>query len=129
MAEQESTNELLRRVLDEQTRQAALLRLILASLERGRGVLPIHVALLVAIAEAIGGRAFTGAQLLAHAQTSPHLRDALEAAGITNAREFGWLARRLESSVVPGIRLQRLGGARDGLRWCVRVSSEETREA
>jgi hypothetical protein len=119
---------LLRDIAAEQQRQAAVLANILRALERGRGSLPVHVALLVAITEAIGDREFTGAQLFAHARVAPALRDALEACDLTSAREFGWLARRLETNVLPGVRLDRVGESRDGLVWRVWVSSGETRD-
>jgi len=113
----------------EQARQADLLSSMLRALERGRGSLAVHVTLLIAITEAIGDRAFTGAQLFAHARVAPVLRDALEACDLTTAREFGWLARRLELSVLPGVRLERVRESRDGLMWRVWVSSGETRDA
>lgn len=120
---------LLRELVVEQARQRATLDAILQSLERGRTSRAVHVALLIAIAETIGDRDFSGAQLFAHARVAPVLRDALDACDLTNAREFGWLARRLEVSVLRGVRLGRVGESSAGLLWRVWVSSGETRDA
>jgi hypothetical protein len=124
----DSVEVLLREIRAEQTRQAGVLADILRALDRGRTSLAVHVALLVAIAEAIGDRDFTGAQLFAHARVAPALREALEACDLTSPREFGWLARRLEGSVLPGVRLDRVGESSAGLQWRVWVSSGETHD-
>lgn len=118
--------ELLHEVILEQARQREQLERILQVL--GGGARSAHVALLVAIAETVGDRTFTGTQLFAHARVSPDLEDALEAADITNARELGWLCRRLEGTALPGVRLERGGESRAGVVWRVRVFSSETRD-
>jgi hypothetical protein len=74
------------------------------------------IALLAAVAEAIGDRQFTSAQLMAHATVHPALHEALEAADITNAHELGCVFRRMEGIAVTGFRLERAG-----VVWQVRV--------
>ena len=119
---------LLRGIVAEQARQRDTLSVILRLLERGRGARDkADVALLVAIAEAIGDRPFTSAQLMAHADADPALREAVTDADITNAQEFGCLCRRLEGIAAQGLRLERIDGGRDGVIWAVRVCEVETR--
>lgn len=119
---------LLRDVLAEQARQAGILAEILRALDRGHGPRDAaDVALLVAIAEAIGDRTFTAAQLVTHSHASSVLRDALEAADITNARDLGWVCRRVEGRPLSGLVLERDGDARAGVLWRVRVSESQHR--
>jgi hypothetical protein len=110
---------LLREILDGQRR-------ILAALERVYGPRDAaDVALLVAIAEAIGDRRWTCGELVAHAALSPSLHDALENADITNARDLGWFCRRLCGNPRPDIRLARAGASRAGALWCVAVTASQ----
>jgi hypothetical protein len=116
-------------VRTEQQRQGETLAAIVRALDRGRGAREAaDVALLIAIAEATDDRPFTNTQLLERAATTTTLRDALEACDITNARELGWLCRRLEARPRPDIWIERHGDSHDGMKWRVRVSSSETRE-
>jgi hypothetical protein len=118
----DSVETLLRAIRAEQTRQAGLLAEILRALERGRGPRDsADGALLLAVAEAIGDRPWTSAQLVAHANVDPALREALTAADITSAQELGCVCRRLEGIAVAGLRLDRVGRSREGVLWRVRV--------
>ena len=122
--------DLLREISAEQARQRDTLAAILRLLEHGRGARDqADVALLVAIAEAVGDRPFTSAQLIAHAAADDALRDALLAADITTARELGTLCRRLEGVPLAGLCLARIKVHRDGIVWCVRVFDPQTRAA
>jgi hypothetical protein len=109
--------DLLREIVVEQREQREVLSSILRLLEHGRGPRDrADIALLAAVAEAIGDRQFTSAQLMAHATVHPALHEALEAADITNAHEFGCVFRRMEGIAVTGFRLERAG-----VVWQVRV--------
>lgn len=123
--------DLLREIRAEQVQQREVLAAILRLLERGRGARDAaDVALLIAIAEAIGDRPFTSAQLMAHADADPALREALTAADITTPRELGTLcARRLEGAPLAGLCLERVHEHRDGILWRVRVFDPHTRAA
>jgi hypothetical protein len=113
---------LLAVLVEEQTRQRETLAQILRLLEHGRGARDAaDVALLVAVAEAIGDRTFTSAQVVAHARTDPALRDAIDDADITNPQELGCVFRRLEGITVTGLRLERVGDQREGVQWRVQV--------
>jgi hypothetical protein len=121
---------LLTEIRAEQAQQRDMLAAILRLLERGRGARDAaDVALLVAIAEAIGDRPFTSAQLMAHAEADPALREALLAADITTPRELGTLCRRLEGAPLAGWCLERVAAHREGVVWCVRVFDPHTRTA
>ena len=104
-------------------RQRDTLATILRLLERGRGARDAaDVALLAAIAEAIGDRRFTSSQLLAHALADPALREALTAADITTGQELGLLCfAGVKGSRWRGSGLERSGADRGGVIWCVRV--------
>lgn len=120
--------EVLREIRAEQARQRATLATILRLLERGRGARDqADVALLVAVAEAIGDRPFTSAALMAHGDADPALREALTAADVTTPRELGMLCRRLEGVLLAGLCLERVDAHRHGIVWCVRVSDPHTR--
>ncbi len=80
-------------------------------------------AVLLAIAAAVGSRAFTSRELMAHAEQDPALGEALFEADITSARECGHLLRRLSWAAADGYRLVRAGSSRHGLIWEVRVSA------
>lgn len=76
--------------------------------------------LLLAVAEAVADRAFSAAEVIAHARlVDGALRAALEAAGVTNGRKLGKVFRRLEGHEIAGLRLVRLGAERDGIVWRV----------
>jgi hypothetical protein len=63
-------------IVAEQAQQRAVLSSILRLLERGRGPRDAaDVALLMAVAEAVGDRPFTSAALIVHAQADPALRE------------------------------------------------------
>lgn len=118
----------LQEIAAEQARQGEMLSTILRLLERGRGARDAaDVALLVAVAEAIGDRAFTSAQLMAHAEADPALHAALEAADIVSAQELGCVFRRLDGTTLAGIRLVRAGDQRAGIVWRVQVCEVEPR--
>ncbi len=118
---EEDVAGLLRELLTEQARQRTMLAAILQQLQ-GRGARDAaDIALLVAIAEAIGDRPFTSAQLFAHGEAAPGLRDALIACDLTTPRELGCLCRRLEGVELKGLRLERVDATRDGILWRVRV--------
>jgi hypothetical protein len=109
---------LLREVVAEQARQRQMLAEILRLLERGRGARDeADQALLLALAEAVGDRQFTSAQLMAHAAVDPALHEALEAADVTSTKELGCLCRRLEGISIRGVRLARAGDQRGGVLW------------
>jgi len=59
--------------------------------------------------------------LFAHAGADAALRDAFEAADITNTQELGCVLRRLEGIAVEGLRLERVRNSREGVQWCVVV--------
>jgi hypothetical protein len=118
-------SELLRDIRAEQAHQRDTLAAILRLLERGRGARDAaDIALLVAIAEAIGDRSFTSAQLIAHGDADPALRAQLLAADITGAQELGCVFRRLEGIALKGFRLERAGDERAGILWRVRVCED-----
>jgi hypothetical protein len=101
-------------------------RRILAALERLHGPRDeADQAALLAIAETIGDRRWSSGQLLEHADLSPALHDALEAADVTNTRDLGWFCRRVHGSPSAGIRLERAGACRDGVLWSVVVSASQ----
>ena len=109
---------LLQQIVDGQQR-------IIELLERGRGARDqADVALLLAVAEALGDRQFTSAALVAHAEADLALRQALVGADISTTRELGCLLRRLEGSVLSGLRLERMGDQRAGVVWRVQVSED-----
>jgi hypothetical protein len=111
-------------------RQRDTLADILRLLEHGRGARDqADVALLVAIAEAIGDRPFTSAQLIAHAAAADVLRDALLAADITTRQELGTLCRRLEGVPLAGLCLSRVDTVRGVVVWVVRVYDPQTHVA
>lgn len=117
--------DLLRGIVAAQARQAEVLDAVLRLLERGRGARDqADEALLVAVVEAIGDRAFTVAQLLAHTEADQRLRDALVAADVDNGQQLGCVFRRLEGAVVAGFRLERVRDQRAGVVWQVRVSGD-----
>lgn len=112
----------LREIAAEQARQRDTLAAIVRLLERNRGARDqADVALLVAIVEAIGDREFTSAQLLAHAEANLALREAIEAADITNAQELGCVFRRMEGMMLAGVRLAHVRDERAGAVWLVQV--------
>ena len=116
---------ILRELVAEQARQRATLAAILALLERGRGARDAaDVALLVSIAEAIGNRPFTSAQLMAHADANPALREALIGADITTGQELGCVLRRFEGLTLAGVRVERVADQRAGVVWKVQVVCE-----
>jgi hypothetical protein len=126
----DSVVDALRELATEQRRQGEQLAAILRLLERHRGARDkADVGLLLAIAEAIGDRPFTSAQLMAHADADPALRAALTAADITTPRELGTLCRRLEGTPLAGLCLERVDEHRDGIVWRVRVFDPHTRAA
>lgn len=125
-----TVTELLADVVAEQARQREMLATILRLLERGRGARDAaDMALLEAVAEATRDHQFTSAHLLEHVAADPALRDALEAADITSARELGAVFRRLQGIAMRGFRLDRVGDTREGILWCVRVCEAQTRTA
>jgi hypothetical protein len=96
---------------------------ILAALERLHG--PLDTAdkvVLLAIAE-IGDWKWTSRQLMAHAAITPALQAALLAADVTDATDLGVFCRRVQVRGLDGIRLERLGECRDGVRWRVVVDA------
>jgi len=129
--------DLAPRVLDrldaiaaEQSRQRDILDAIVRLLEHGRGARDqADVALLLAIAEAVGDRPFTSAQLIAHAAAAEALREALLAADITTRQELGTLCRRLEGVPLAGLCLTRVDTIRGAVVWVVRVYDPQTRVA
>lgn len=124
-----SVKALLHRVLANQARCEDLFRVLVRAAEQGRGARDVDVELLLAIVDAIGDRRFTNRQLLAHAAVAPALRDALDACGIENARQLGWLLKRIGTTTMArGLWVETVGPSHDGLLRCVRVSSSETRE-
>jgi hypothetical protein len=81
--------------------------------------------LLIAIAAAVADRAFSAAEVMAHAVYDEPLQRALAAAGISNARRLGKLFRRFEGSDIAGLQLQRIGSDYQGIIW--RVARTEQR--
>ena len=71
---------------------------------------------LAAIAVAVGDRAFTSAELLAHGRVDPALAEAIEAADVDldSPRACGKLLARLERETSGGLRLTRVDTDRDG---------------
>lgn len=103
--------ELLREVLVE-------LRGIRAALERRSDVdRPEVAALLIAIFEAVGTRAFSGPELIDYAEVSSNAR--LLAACGSNARKLGRIFRRIEGEACAGLRVERVGDSRAGIVWRV----------
>jgi len=89
---------------------------------------PAELTLFRVIDESIRGRPWTTNHVCELARTDEPLRDALEAADITNPRELGWLCRRVEREPLhEDLRLERIGDSRDGVLWRLRVLQRETR--
>jgi hypothetical protein len=85
-----------------------------------------RVGLLEAIALAARGRAFTGVELLEHAQDDPQLGAALEVAQVHTPKALGRALLALERrGAVDGWRLARLGVDRNGVVWLVRTESPD----
>jgi hypothetical protein len=73
-------------------------------------------ALIVAIAAAVGDRAFTSHDVIVHADTDPELRCALDAARVRTARQLGRRLRGFEHNAIGidgDVRLTRIGVDRD----------------
>lgn len=73
-------------------------------------------ALLPAIAEAVGSRAFSARDLWRHRRVDAALAAGLLAADVDSVRSLGHVLRRLSHTAGP-IRLVSVGASRDGLRW------------
>ena len=102
------------------TAKVDALATVVQALSRGRSSRdPADVALLLAIAESIGDRSFTSAQVIAHSKADQALTEALRGADITSAKELGGAFRRCEGLVRDGLRLDHVGRERDGARWRV----------
>jgi hypothetical protein len=99
-------------------RLAALERRV-AALESSRGTNRAGVELVPVIAAAVGERAFSAAELVAHSAVDPDLRAALAAANLTSPRRLGWALRRLDGRVIHGLRLAQIGSDRAGRVWCI----------
>jgi hypothetical protein len=97
--------------------ELAALTTRIAALERVvRGPQLLH-----ALAAAVEDRAFSAAEVIAHARLDPGLATALETSHIHTARSLGqylWVAS--EHPMGP-IRVTRLGVDRDGVTWRVTV--------
>lgn len=112
------SDALLRQVLTE----VVALR---ADLERA-GLLPPKDddgRLVAAIAEAVGGRLFTAAELLEHAEAVGGALPGLMAAGLggkLTSRGLGRLLARLDRKPFDDLEVQRLGVDRNGAIWAVR---------
>jgi hypothetical protein len=79
-------------------------------------------ALLVAIVDAIGTRAFSSAELLTHARlASPALQQAFSALNIRTARRLGKVLKRLHGHDRAGLRLERVERDKHGVIWAVQV--------
>jgi hypothetical protein len=74
-------------------------------------------ALIVAIVQVVGHRIFNAREVAAHAALDPHLREALDTAGVTCGRSIGHFLRRHDGRLVSGVRIVRLGDDRDGAVW------------
>jgi hypothetical protein len=119
---------LLQQIVAEQGRQAGILADILRALQRTHGPRDdADAAVLLAIAETIGDRRFTASQLLAHAEVSPALHEALQAADIVDTRDLGWFCRRVHGSPRPSVQLERAGECRIGILWRVRFNEAHHR--
>lgn len=113
---------LLQELLARQAKQDERLERIERLLDRGRGARDAQdIALLVAVVESIGDRAFTSSELMAHTEADSSLSAALLAADVTTTRELGHLFRRLEGIPLGGFRLERVGDQRAGVAWRVQV--------
>jgi hypothetical protein len=119
----DNTEALLRRLLEEQARQAGILADILRALDRGRARDTADAGLLLAIEDARADRPFNCADIIATAGVRPGLNDALVAADVTNGQELGCLFRRIEGMVLAGVRLERVDDTRSraGIVWRVQV--------
>jgi hypothetical protein len=91
----------------------------LARLERQGPRDGTEAGVVVTLAERIGARHYTAAELIRHATVDPELAAALEAADVTNPRELGQLLRRVEHRTIEGLTVERVGQGRDGLVWRV----------
>jgi hypothetical protein len=87
------------------------------------------VALVLAIASAIGSARFTGLELFRHADVHEGLAAALEDADLDNPRQLGRLLRRVAGHDVAGFVVQPAGQSRDGLVWSVRVCESGNSQA
>jgi hypothetical protein len=119
--------ELLTEIRDDQRR-------VLRLLEEERRPAPVDERagkLLAVIAEHVGDRVFSSAELVTHARLAPALRFAIvESFGALNARRIGKWLRRVEGQVLGGLRVERIGADALGVAWRVcRVSDSETHVA
>jgi hypothetical protein len=107
--------ELLRELVDLQ-------RKTLAAIEQSRR--PLHdkpiTNLLPVLAAAVVDKAFSAREVMQHAAlVDDSLRDALAAAGLSNARQLGRWLRSVENQTIAGVVLTRIGLDRDGVVWRV----------
>ena len=112
------SDHLLRQILTE----LQVIRSALA--EAGYGVsLTNDHQMVAAIAEAVGSRTFTAAELIEHADTVGGGLAAQLAAGLSGkltSRGLGKLLARLDGKPFDGLEIRRLGDDRNGAIWAVR---------
>jgi hypothetical protein len=100
------------RVIAEQQKQRLMLAELRAALVARRR--PSRRGLLATIAATVEDRAFNSLEVIRHAEITPRLAAALEAAQITNARALGKWFRAIEGRAIDGHRLERIGIEHDG---------------
>ena len=96
------------------------LRVDLARHNAGRGARDqADRDLIPAIARAVGSRAFTSKDLLAHARVDRALAEAIENTDATTVREVGKLLSRLSRDTYDSFMLAKVDAGRDGAIWQV----------
>ena len=74
------------------------------------------------MAEAVGDRTFTSAELIRHADVHPALKAQLDGALVDSPRQLGKLLASIEGRSIQGLMLERVDETREGILWRVRVS-------